>query len=111
MVGLPPKVLSHLSGVDEQTEVANNGYRDGFSGLNNTEESFRNDGPSISGNFPRIGLRTLRSTDDDGNSGSTQDECCPSLLRMDADSVSPSNRRGDIEATTTLNNPPSAKSI
>ncbi|KAL8890857.1 MAG: hypothetical protein Q9192_005815 [Flavoplaca navasiana] len=29
-------------------EVANNGYRDGFSGLNNTEESFRNDGPSIS---------------------------------------------------------------
>ncbi|KAL8651986.1 MAG: hypothetical protein Q9226_004454, partial [Calogaya cf. arnoldii] len=31
-------------------EVANNGYRDGFSGLNNTEESFRNDGPMISGN-------------------------------------------------------------
>ncbi|KAL8871533.1 MAG: hypothetical protein Q9174_002654 [Haloplaca sp. 1 TL-2023] len=29
-------------------EVANNGYRDGFSGLNNTEESFRNDGLSIS---------------------------------------------------------------
>lgn len=29
-------------------EVANNGYRDGFSALNNTEESFRNDGPSIS---------------------------------------------------------------
>ncbi|KAK4242720.1 alkaline phosphatase [Achaetomium macrosporum] len=29
-------------------EVANNGYRDGFSGLNNTEESFRTDGPSIS---------------------------------------------------------------
>ncbi|KAK4127309.1 alkaline phosphatase-like protein [Parathielavia appendiculata] len=29
-------------------EVANNGYRDGFSALNNTEESFRTDGPSIS---------------------------------------------------------------
>ncbi|KAL8783705.1 MAG: hypothetical protein Q9213_004444 [Squamulea squamosa] len=29
-------------------EVANNGYRDGFSALNNTEESFRNDGPNIS---------------------------------------------------------------
>ncbi|KAK6077632.1 PhoD-like phosphatase [Seiridium cupressi] len=29
-------------------EVANNGYRDGFSALNNTEESFRNDGPGIS---------------------------------------------------------------
>ncbi|UNI16910.1 Alkaline phosphatase [Purpureocillium takamizusanense] len=26
-------------------EFANNGYRDGFSGLNNTEESFLNDGP------------------------------------------------------------------
>lgn len=31
-----------------ETEVANNGYRDGFSALNNTEESFRNDGPGIS---------------------------------------------------------------
>jgi phosphodiesterase/alkaline phosphatase D-like protein len=31
-----------------RTEVANNGYRDGFSALNNTEESFRTDGPSIS---------------------------------------------------------------
>ncbi|KAL8902645.1 MAG: hypothetical protein Q9207_004501 [Kuettlingeria erythrocarpa] len=30
------------------TQVANNGYRDGFSALNNTEESFRNDGPMIS---------------------------------------------------------------
>ncbi|KAI9151367.1 Alkaline phosphatase D [Paramyrothecium foliicola] len=29
-------------------EFANNGYRDGFSGLNNTEESFLNDGPQIS---------------------------------------------------------------
>ncbi|KAK3314394.1 alkaline phosphatase-like protein [Apodospora peruviana] len=29
-------------------EQANNGYRDGFSALNNTEESFRKDGPSIS---------------------------------------------------------------
>ncbi|KAK3948093.1 PhoD-like phosphatase-domain-containing protein [Pseudoneurospora amorphoporcata] len=29
-------------------EFANNGYRDGFSALNNTEASFRNDGPSIS---------------------------------------------------------------
>ncbi|KAJ0109043.1 hypothetical protein J7T55_002235 [Diaporthe amygdali] len=29
-------------------EVANNGYRDGFSALNNTEESFLTDGPSIS---------------------------------------------------------------
>ena len=31
-----------------RAEIANNGYRDGFSNLNNTEESFRNDGPSIS---------------------------------------------------------------
>ncbi|KAK3489867.1 PhoD-like phosphatase-domain-containing protein [Neurospora crassa] len=29
-------------------EFANNGYRDGFSALNNTEASFRNDGPSVS---------------------------------------------------------------
>ncbi|KAL2176245.1 alkaline phosphatase-like protein [Thermothelomyces heterothallicus CBS 202.75] len=29
-------------------EIANNGYRDGFSALNNTEDSFRKDGPSIS---------------------------------------------------------------
>jgi alkaline phosphatase D len=29
-------------------EFANNGYRDGFSGLNNTEESFLNGGPKIS---------------------------------------------------------------
>ncbi|RYP54975.1 hypothetical protein DL768_000291 [Monosporascus sp. mg162] len=29
-------------------EISNNGYRDGSSGLNNTEESFRNDGPGIS---------------------------------------------------------------
>lgn len=29
-------------------EFANNGYRDGFSGLNNTEESFLNDGPKVS---------------------------------------------------------------
>jgi alkaline phosphatase D len=29
------------------TEFANNGYRDGFSALNNTEESFLNDGPQI----------------------------------------------------------------
>ncbi|KAF5021469.1 hypothetical protein F66182_6490 [Fusarium sp. NRRL 66182] len=29
-------------------EFANNGYRDGFSGLNNTEESFLNDGPRVS---------------------------------------------------------------
>lgn len=29
-------------------EVSNNGYRDGASGLNNTEDSFLNDGPSIS---------------------------------------------------------------
>ncbi|PKS10107.1 hypothetical protein jhhlp_001857 [Lomentospora prolificans] len=28
-------------------EIANNGYRDGFSALNNTEESFLNDGPQI----------------------------------------------------------------
>ena len=28
-------------------EFANNGYRDGFSALNNTEESFLNDGPQI----------------------------------------------------------------
>lgn len=33
---------------EKHTEVANNGYRDGFSALNNTEESFRNDGPGIS---------------------------------------------------------------
>ncbi|KAL4894754.1 PhoD-like phosphatase-domain-containing protein [Aspergillus ambiguus] len=29
-------------------EIANNAYRDGFSGLNNTEESFLNDSPEIS---------------------------------------------------------------
>ncbi|KAL4868451.1 hypothetical protein BDV12DRAFT_209260 [Aspergillus spectabilis] len=29
-------------------EIANNGYRDGFSGLRNTEESFNNYGPQIS---------------------------------------------------------------
>lgn len=29
-------------------EIANNGYRDGFSGLNNTEDSFLNDGLGIS---------------------------------------------------------------
>ncbi|GAB1194196.1 hypothetical protein APSETT444_003437 [Aspergillus pseudonomiae] len=29
-------------------EIADNGYRDGFSRLNNTEESFRNDSPQIS---------------------------------------------------------------
>ncbi|KAE8391539.1 PhoD-like phosphatase-domain-containing protein [Aspergillus alliaceus] len=29
-------------------EIADNGYRDGFSHLNNTEESFRNDGPHVS---------------------------------------------------------------
>jgi alkaline phosphatase D len=31
-----------------RAEVSNNGYRDGSSALNNTEESFRKDGPSIS---------------------------------------------------------------
>jgi alkaline phosphatase D len=30
------------------TEIANNGYRDGFSGLRNTEDSFLNYGPQIS---------------------------------------------------------------
>lgn len=30
------------------SEIANNGYRDGFSDLNNTENSFLNDGPQIS---------------------------------------------------------------
>lgn len=29
-------------------EIANNGYRDGFSGLRNTEDSFLNYGPQIS---------------------------------------------------------------
>lgn len=29
-------------------EIANNGYKDGFSALNNTEESFYKDGPGIS---------------------------------------------------------------
>ncbi|OJJ89210.1 alkaline phosphatase D family protein [Aspergillus glaucus CBS 516.65] len=29
-------------------EIANNGYRDGFSGLNNTEDSFLNVGPKVS---------------------------------------------------------------
>lgn len=33
---------------DLHLEFANNGYRDGFSALNNTEESFLNDGPQIS---------------------------------------------------------------
>ncbi|KAL8856964.1 MAG: hypothetical protein Q9178_006459 [Gyalolechia marmorata] len=37
-----------MKDINKWIEVANNGYRDGFSGLNNTEESFRNDGPSIS---------------------------------------------------------------
>ncbi|KAL8760804.1 MAG: hypothetical protein Q9184_003027 [Pyrenodesmia sp. 2 TL-2023] len=41
-------VTDRLTATDKHTEVANNGYRDGFSGLNNTEESFRNDGPMIS---------------------------------------------------------------
>lgn len=42
--------VSNKSLVAEQrrTEIANNGYRDGFSALNNTEDSFRKDGPSIS---------------------------------------------------------------
>lgn len=30
------------------SEIANNAYRDGFSGMNNTEESFLNDSPHIS---------------------------------------------------------------
>jgi alkaline phosphatase D len=38
----------HGRSPDYDTEIANNGYRDGFSALNNTEESFRTDGPSIS---------------------------------------------------------------
>lgn len=29
-------------------EIANNGYRDGFSGLNNTEDSFEEDGMGVS---------------------------------------------------------------
>jgi alkaline phosphatase D len=29
-------------------EIANNGYRDGFSGLRNTEDSFLNYGPQVS---------------------------------------------------------------
>jgi alkaline phosphatase D len=29
-------------------EIANNGYRDGYSGLRNTEDSFLNYGPQIS---------------------------------------------------------------
>lgn len=33
---------------DLSTESANNVYKDGFSGLNNTEDSFLNDGPEIS---------------------------------------------------------------
>ena len=41
-------VCSFLADTIRTTEIANNGYRDGFSNLNNTEESFRNDGPSIS---------------------------------------------------------------
>lgn len=31
-----------------EQEFADNGYRDGFSGLNNTEDSFLNKGPQIS---------------------------------------------------------------
>ncbi|KAL8918453.1 MAG: hypothetical protein Q9208_007359 [Pyrenodesmia sp. 3 TL-2023] len=37
-----------MTATDKHAETANNAYRDGFSGLNNTEESFRNDGPMIS---------------------------------------------------------------
>lgn len=33
---------------DSLLEVANNVYRDGMSGLNNTEDSFNNIGPEIS---------------------------------------------------------------
>lgn len=29
-------------------DIADNGYKDGFHGLNNTEDSFRNAGPNIS---------------------------------------------------------------
>ncbi|KAG6353311.1 hypothetical protein INS49_007552 [Diaporthe citri] len=43
-------------------EVANNGYRDGFSALNNTEESFRNHGPSIS-----VDQRRMNTVDLDNN--------------------------------------------
>lgn len=32
----------------DNPEIANNGYRDGFSGLRNTEDSFLNYGPQIS---------------------------------------------------------------
>lgn len=32
----------------DKIEIANNGYRDGFSGLRNTEESFLNYGPEVS---------------------------------------------------------------
>lgn len=35
-------------------EIANNGYRDGFSGLNNTEDSFLNDGPGVSADQRRM---------------------------------------------------------
>jgi len=43
-----PEALKHDIIPNQPPEVANNGYRDGFSALNNTEESFRTDGPSIS---------------------------------------------------------------
>lgn len=41
-------MLCTTSNHPDRIEFANNGYRDGFSALNNTEASFRNDGPSIS---------------------------------------------------------------
>lgn len=43
---IPKLYLGSLS--NTQPEVSDNGYRDGFSNLNNTEDSFRKDGRGVS---------------------------------------------------------------
>lgn len=40
--------VSGVPGGVNGVEIANNGYRDGYSGLRNTEDSFLNYGPQIS---------------------------------------------------------------
>jgi hypothetical protein len=40
--------LAIFTCLTKAAEIANNGYRDGYSGLRNTEDSFLNYGPQIS---------------------------------------------------------------
>ena len=43
------KAIPDVRGItNTTTEIANNGYKDGFSGLNNTEDSFMKNGIQIS---------------------------------------------------------------